>query len=76
MTERVRIISNGTAMGTRVLNPDGAPIPHVMRMEIVPIEPNGAVTARLTIGLLELDLEADLALADAKARPCDVAERR
>jgi hypothetical protein len=41
MGERVRIISDGTAFGTRVLNADGTPIPFVSRVEILPIEPNG-----------------------------------
>ncbi|PVX86466.1 hypothetical protein [Paraburkholderia unamae] len=60
MTDRIKIISDGTSMGTRVLNADGAPVPGVMRVEILPIEPNGIVVAHLTVGLVELDIDASV----------------
>lgn len=71
MPGRIRIISDGTAMGTRVLNADGAAIPGVMRVEILPIEPSGAVTARLTLGLVELELEAELAAGESDGQAED-----
>jgi hypothetical protein len=57
--QKVRIVSDGTAYGTRVLNADGTQIPNVARIEILPIEPNGIVQARVTLNLVELGVSSD-----------------
>ncbi|KVZ57519.1 hypothetical protein WL19_03380 [Burkholderia ubonensis] len=60
MNENVRIVSDGTAQGTRVLNADGTPIPGVERIEILPLDPNGVVQARVTLNFVELDMVAQV----------------
>jgi hypothetical protein len=59
MSDRIRIVSDGTAHGTRVLNADGEPIPGVTKIEIEPLEPCGIVRAKLTFHFVELDVVAN-----------------
>lgn len=60
MSDKVRIVSDGTAAGTRVLNADGTPLPGVARIEILPLDPAGVVQARLTLSFVELDMVAQV----------------
>lgn len=54
----IRIVSDGTAFGTQILNHDGTPIPGVIRLEIMPLEADGLVEARLTFHCVKLDVMA------------------
>lgn len=61
--KRIRIISNGTAESTRVIDAAGDPIKWgasgLIKLEIAPITAEGIVTAVLTVGLVALDVDAD-----------------
>lgn len=62
MAGRVRIISDGTANNTKVLDANGDPIKWgtsgLVMVEILPIKPNGIVTAVFTVKFVELDVDA------------------
>jgi len=61
MTGRVRIVSDGVVQGTKVLMPDGTPVPNVSAVEILPLHSGGgAVQARLTLNLVEVDVTAEV----------------
>jgi hypothetical protein len=62
MTKRVRIISDGTAQGTKVLDANGDPVKWggsgLVEIEILPINNNGLVAAKFTVNFVELDVDA------------------
>jgi hypothetical protein len=51
---QIHIVSDGTAQGTKVTGPDGKPLPGVLKVEIQPVEPLGAVSAVVTFGNVAL----------------------
>ena len=55
--DKIRIVSDGTSMGTKILNPDGTPIGRVqeVRIHIEAGEPD--VCAWIKIALPNLDIE-------------------
>ncbi|KVO11728.1 hypothetical protein WJ73_19460 [Burkholderia ubonensis] len=57
--KKVRIVSDGTPVGTRVFNYDGSEIPNIARIEIMPIAPDCLVRARIEIGCVELGCAAE-----------------
>jgi hypothetical protein len=57
MSRQIKIISDGTALGTRVQLPDGTPIPNITEVKI-DILPGGLVEARITILNVRLDMTA------------------
>lgn len=63
--KRIRIISDGTARGTKVYTANGQPLDLgnsvLHAIEILPIHLNatGGVQVRLTIGLVRLDVDAE-----------------
>ena len=63
----VTIVSDGTAQGTRV-EVDGNFIRGVTKVEIEPIEPLGAVTAKVTVDMVSLRTQlkdAEIVCTDA-----------
>ncbi len=72
MTKRVRIVSDGRVQGTKVLMPDGTPIPGVRSVEILPMVAGGTVVeARVTLMCVELDVTADV----VDVTPLDATQR-
>jgi hypothetical protein len=53
----IRIISDGTPLGTKVLDSIGLPISGVARIEIAPIVPNELISAKITFILPALDIQ-------------------
>lgn len=60
MGNKLRIISDGTASGTRVYAGD-VEIDEITKIEFLPIEPMGIVEVKLTFKVVELDVVAELA---------------
>lgn len=62
MKNKIRIVSDGTAQGTKVfacgINGE-VEIGNITRIELLPIEPGGVLQARLTISRVEVDVLAD-----------------
>jgi hypothetical protein len=59
MAERIRIVGDGTPQGTRVLMPDGTPVPGVVRVEWgLDAGPGKMAWARLTLCRVGVDVEA------------------
>jgi hypothetical protein len=60
--QKVRIVSDGTPQGTRVLDACGDPIKHghtgIIRIEIEPITANSVVKATITFEDVFLDIDA------------------
>jgi hypothetical protein len=56
--KKLRIVSDGTAQGTKVYCGEHE-IQGITRLEILPIEVGGVVTAKLTFSAVELDMEAE-----------------
>ena len=67
--KRLRIISDGTAASTHILDANGDLVKFglaaLTKIEFLPIEPKGFVTAILTISSIALDLDA--VVVDAKS---------
>ncbi len=65
MSNKIRILSNGTAAGTKVFacnreNGIDVQIDGVTKIEILPVQPGDLVKVRLELLNVELDLMADL----------------
>ncbi len=56
---KLKIVSDGTARGTSVFY-QNTEITGIARIEILPIEPDGLVSAVLTFLAVEIDLVAEL----------------
>ena len=54
----INIVSDGSALGTKVYDENGEPIKGVISIEIMPIKANGIVTAKVEL-VAELDIVAD-----------------
>ncbi len=57
-TESVRIISDGTARGTKVLAPNGMELRGVLSVAIHPIMPGDQLVADVRFGMVRLDVMA------------------
>ena len=51
---QIHIVSDGTAQGTKVLGPDGKPLPGVVKIELYPIQYGDSVTSVVTFGNVAL----------------------
>lgn len=60
MSTKLKIISDGTAMGTHVYAGD-VEIEGITKIEFEPILPMGIVEVKLTFKVVELDVVAELA---------------
>ena len=58
MSATIRIVSDGTAKGTRVYTADGYEIKGIRAITFSKIEPGGMVEAQLDFGLVRLDVTA------------------
>jgi hypothetical protein len=64
MKKSIKIVSNGSPLGTDVSTADGVPINGITKIEILPIEHGKLVCARITFIGVELDMQ--LNAVDAK----------
>lgn len=53
----LKLVSDGTAMGTRLLLADGTSIPCIKKIEMTPVHPDGFVDVVVTFGRVDLDIE-------------------
>lgn len=60
MENKIRIVSDGTAKGTKIYAGD-VEIGDVTRIELLPIESDGVVQARIAFARVELDVIAEQA---------------
>lgn len=60
MTKTIRITSDGTSAGTRIMTHEGKPIVGVTSIKIDEIKPDGLVRATLEFDLVELDIQANI----------------
>ncbi|MCU7877258.1 MAG: hypothetical protein KZQ84_10745 [Candidatus Thiodiazotropha sp. (ex Lucinoma borealis)] len=58
---RIKIISDGIAHNTKILNQDGTPIEGVTSVTISTIKPESTVDAILTFDCVQLEIQADWA---------------
>ena len=58
MKNRIRIESDGTAMGTRVSLPDGTPVTGIKAVAFQPITPLGIVRVGIYIDIAQVDIFA------------------
>lgn len=59
MSEQIRIVSDGTAHGTKVFTASGEDITHtVISVSLSPIKPSGLVTATIQFAHVNLDVKA------------------
>jgi len=65
----LKLVSDGTGMGTRLLMPDGTPVPNITRIEMRPITADGAVEILVTCFNVELDVDVESPLVDEFAKP-------
>lgn len=66
----IRIVSDGTAHGTRIETASGEQVCNVLKIEVMPIEPGGTVNARLTVAMVALDLVAAEAMTVKALNRC------
>lgn len=60
MTNKLKIVSDGTAMGTHVYA-GNIEIEGISKIEFLPILPMGVIEVKLTFKVVELDVVAELA---------------
>lgn len=53
---KIKIVSDGTAHGTKLYNSDGSLIQNITSIKISPIVPNSLVTATVEFCNIELDM--------------------
>jgi hypothetical protein len=69
MNQKIKIVSNGTAIGTHVYTAEGAEIKGITKIEIHPLVPGGLVSAQLTVVGVALELLADGSTVEKKKIP-------
>ncbi len=67
MVQKLKIVSDGTAQGTKVYA-GNTQLTGIIRLELEPVEAGEPVVAKLTFDSVELDMVADLA-PDAEPKP-------
>ncbi|MBP1314451.1 hypothetical protein [Herbaspirillum sp. 1130] len=55
--QKLKIVSDGSGMGTRVVMPDGTVVPGVTRIDLRPITSEGEIEAVITFVGVSLDID-------------------
>jgi hypothetical protein len=64
MTERIKIVSDGTNLGTKIYNFDGKEIPLVQSVTLILDADTQVYTAKLTILFPKLEVEVDAEITE------------
>ncbi|WP_343742120.1 hypothetical protein [Herbaspirillum huttiense] len=69
--QRLKIVSDGSGMGTRLVMPDGTVVPGVTRIDLRPITSDGDVAAVITFVGVSLDIDVSREFVEQQLAPQD-----